>query len=87
MITQHTDSPAPLQAAADRGALGFGQASDMERFAPDAQLTSIIDNWNDYYVQRVQAVLDGTWESGDVWGGLDFRHGREWPRTRTCPRT
>jgi len=71
VITQHTDSPAPLQAAADRGALGFGQASDMERFAPDAQLTSIIDNWNDYYVQRVQAVLDGTWESGDVWGGLD----------------
>ncbi|WP_029031349.1 BMP family ABC transporter substrate-binding protein [Salinarimonas rosea] len=71
VITQHTDSPAPLQAAADRGALGFGQASDMERFAPEAQLTAIVDNWNDYYVERVQAVLDGTWESQDVWGGID----------------
>lgn len=71
VITQHTDSPAPLQAAADRGALGFGQASDMERFAPEAQLTAIVDNWSDYYVERVGMVLDGTWESTDTWGGID----------------
>lgn len=70
VITQHTDSPAPLQAAADRGALGFGQASDMERFAPEAQLTAIIDDWSGYYVERVGMVLDGTWESTDTWGGL-----------------
>ena len=36
VIAQHTDSPAPLQAAEARGKLGFGQASDMERFAPKA---------------------------------------------------
>ncbi|WP_349371680.1 BMP family ABC transporter substrate-binding protein [Salinarimonas sp.] len=70
VITQHTDSPAPLQAAADRGALGFGQASDMERFAPEAQLTAIIDDWAPYYVERVGMVLDGTWGSTDTWGGL-----------------
>ncbi|MEM7169743.1 MAG: BMP family ABC transporter substrate-binding protein [Pseudomonadota bacterium] len=73
IITQHTDSPAPLQVAESRGVLAFGQASDMIAFAPKAQLTSIIDNWNAYYVERTKAVLDGTWESSDTWHGLDNR--------------
>ncbi len=71
IIAQHTDSPAPLQTAEQRGKLGFGQASDMERFAPKAQLTAIIDDWSGYYVSRVRAALDGKWESIDTWGGLD----------------
>jgi basic membrane protein A and related proteins len=71
VLAQHTDSPAPLQTAEARGKLGFGQASDMERFAPKAQLTAIIDDWSGYYVRRAKAVLDGTWKSEDTWGGLD----------------
>jgi basic membrane protein A and related proteins len=71
VIAQHTDSPAPLQAAEARGKFGFGQASDMERFAPKGQLTAIVDNWSDYYVARTKAVLDGTWKSQDLWGGID----------------
>jgi basic membrane protein A and related proteins len=71
MLAQHTDSPAPIQAAEARGKFGFGQASDMERFAPKAQLTAIVDNWSDYYVARTKAVLDGTWKSEDVWGGIN----------------
>ena len=71
IITQHTDSPAPLQVAEERGVMGFGQASDMSAFAPKAQLTSIIDDWNAYYVNRTQAVIDDTWASQDTWGGID----------------
>ena len=70
IITQHTDSTAPLQIAEEMGVVGFGQASDMIHFAPNAQLTSIIDNWGPYYVARTQAVLDGTWESSDTWDGM-----------------
>lgn len=70
ILAQHTDSPAPLQVAEKRGILGFGQASDNLHFAPKAQLTAIIDNWDSYYVARAKAVIDGTWKSGDVWGGL-----------------
>ncbi len=70
MIAQHTDSAAPLQVAEQRGVQGFGQASDMIKFAPKAQLTSSIDHWGDYYTQRVQAAMDGSWKSQDVWGGL-----------------
>ncbi len=71
IITQHTDSPAPLQAAQERGVVGFGQASDVSAFAPEAQLTAIIDDWNQYYIDRTQAVIDGTWKSEDVWDGID----------------
>ena len=71
IMVQHTDSPAPLQVAENRGVLGFGQASDMIKFAPKAQLTAIVDNWDSYYVARAKAVADGTWESKDTWGGID----------------
>ncbi|WP_131193978.1 BMP family ABC transporter substrate-binding protein [Lichenihabitans psoromatis] len=71
IIAQHTDSAAPLQEAEKAGKLGFGQSSDMSRFAPKAILTSIEDNWGDYYVQETKAVMDGTWKSHDTWGGLD----------------
>ena len=71
IILQHTDSPAPLQVAQNRGVFGFGQASDMSAFAPKAQLSAIIDNWDGYYVSRARAVLDGEWKSADTWGGLN----------------
>jgi basic membrane protein A and related proteins len=71
VICAHTDSPAPLQLANERGVFGFGQASDMTRFAPKAHLTSSVNNWGDYYVERAKAVIAGTWKPGDVWGGLN----------------
>ena len=70
IIAQHTDSPAPLQVAEARGVYAFGQASDMAAFAPKAQLTAIIDDWSSYYVDRVKAATDGSWESTDTWDGL-----------------
>ncbi|MFN4125438.1 BMP family ABC transporter substrate-binding protein [Pannonibacter indicus] len=74
IISQHTDSTAPLQVAEERGVLGFGQASDMINFAPKSQLTAIIDDWAPYYIERVQAVLDGTWKSEQTWAGLKEGH-------------
>ncbi|MEI8700881.1 MAG: BMP family ABC transporter substrate-binding protein [Mesorhizobium sp.] len=70
IIVQHTDSTAALQVAEERGLQGFGQSSDMIKFAPKAQLTSIVDDWGPYYISRVKAVLDGTWKPGNVWLGI-----------------
>jgi simple sugar transport system substrate-binding protein len=70
VIMQHTDSPAPMQVASERGKLAFGQDSEMIKFGPKTQLTSIMDNWGPYYIARVKAELDGTWKSEDVWDGL-----------------
>jgi basic membrane protein A len=71
IITQHTDSPAPLQAAASRGVKGFGQSTDMAKFAPGTQLSTSTDMWGPYYIKRIQDVLSGTWKSTDTWGGFD----------------
>jgi len=71
IITQHTDSPAPLQAAAGRGVKAFGQSTDMAKFAPDDQLTASTDVWGPYYTKRIGEVLAGTWKSTDTWGGFD----------------
>jgi len=72
VILQHTDSTAPLAAAAEaEGVIGFGQASDMAAFKDGPRVTSIIDNWAPYYVARTKAVMDGTWESVDTWDGMD----------------
>ena len=65
MVAQHTDSPAPLQAAEIEGKLGFGQAPDQIRFAPKAQLTATIDNWGPYYIERVGHIFTDTWITGD----------------------
>lgn len=70
VIMQHTDSTAPQAAAQEAGILSFGQASDMFQFAPAPRITSIIDNWAPYYVERVGAALDGTWEQSDRWDGI-----------------
>lgn len=70
VMLQHTDSPAAMQVAQERGIFAVGQASDMRKFGPDAQLTAIVDDWDPYYIARVGAVMDGTWKSEDTWGGL-----------------
>src|SRR5882762_9611887 len=70
VIMQHTDSPAPMQVAAQRGIYAFGQDSDMIKFGPKTQLTSIIDNWGPYYTRQTKAALAGTWKAEDTWDGL-----------------
>ena len=70
ILTQHTDSTAPMQVAAEEGVFAFGQASDQIKFGPETQLTAIVDDWGPYYIERVKAVMDGTWEQSDTWHGL-----------------
>ena len=70
IIMQHTDSPAAMTIAEEKGIYAFGQASDMKQFGPNARLSSIIDDWAPYYIARTKAVLDGTWESTDTWDGI-----------------
>jgi basic membrane protein A len=71
VIVQHTDSTAPLaEASKTPGVIGFGQASDMAEYKPNPRVASIIDEWSPYYIKRVGALLDGTWEQIDSWEGI-----------------
>ncbi len=70
ILMQHTDSPAPMAVAEQAGVFAFGQASDMSKFGPKAHLTSIVNNWGPYYVARINAVREGTWQSQDTFHGI-----------------
>ena len=70
VVAFHTASTAVMAAAQERGQLAIAYHSDMRKVAPDGQLLAVSHHWGNYYKSRVQAVLDGKWKSGDVWGGV-----------------
>lgn len=70
VIAQHQDTTEPQKAAKERGMVSIGYDSDMSQFVGDTVLTSPIWNWGVYYVEQVQAVLDGTWKTHQYWGGM-----------------
>jgi simple sugar transport system substrate-binding protein len=70
VLTQNTDSPATLQVAQEKGKYAFGWDSDMSKFAPKAHLTAATNHWGGFYTDTAKAVIDGTWKSTDVHGGL-----------------
>ena len=63
VIAQHQDTPAPQQAAQDRGRYSIGYNLDMSSFAPEAHLTAPVWNWEVVYRQVVDEVYNGTWSS------------------------
>lgn len=70
IITHHTDSTATVQAAEERGKYAVAYHSDMSRFAPKAQLVAVTHHWGDYFTGVARQVIDGSWKSNSVWGGL-----------------
>ena len=70
VVSFHTGSTAVMAAAQERGKMAIAYHSDMRNIAPDAQLVSVTHRWGDYYTERAKAVLDGSWKSGAVWGGV-----------------
>ncbi|MDB5871606.1 MAG: putative basic rane lipoprotein, partial [Ramlibacter sp.] len=70
VISFHTGSTAVMAAAQERGKMAVAYHSDMRKVAPDAQIIAVTHQWGGYYTQRARAVLDGSWKSGDVWGGV-----------------
>jgi basic membrane protein A and related proteins len=70
VISFHTASDAVMRAAQERGKMAIAYHSDMRKAGPDAQIAAVTHHWGDYYKRRTQAVLDGTWTSGNFWGGV-----------------
>ena len=70
VIAFHTGSTAVMAAAQERGKMAVAYHSDMRKVGPDAQIIAVTHQWGDYYTRRVKAVMDGSWKSGNVWGGV-----------------
>jgi len=70
VLSFHTASDAVMIAAQERGKMAIAYHSDMRHVAPQAQLLAITHHWGDYYSQRAAAVINGTWQSTQTWGGV-----------------
>jgi basic membrane protein A and related proteins len=70
VIAFHTGSTAVMAAAQERGKMAVAYHSDMRKAGPDAQIIAVTHQWGDYYTRRVKAVMNGSWTSGTVWGGV-----------------
>ena len=70
VIAFHTGSTAVMAAAQERGKMAVAYHSDMRKIAPDAQIVAVTHQWGDYYTQRANAVLDGSWKPANIWGGV-----------------
>ncbi|MFZ0725386.1 MAG: BMP family ABC transporter substrate-binding protein [Desulfobacterales bacterium] len=70
VIAQHQDSPGPQEAAQEKGVYSIGYNSDMSKFAPRSHLTAPIWNWAPFYIQTVEQVRQGTWQSESIWWGM-----------------
>ncbi len=69
VLITHTNAERALVVAENYGVFGFGKASDMTFVAPNAHLATVANDWGQYYINRVDALLDGSWESIHNWGG------------------
>ncbi len=70
VLTQHTDTTAPMQVAEERGIHAFGQASDMIAGRPQGSADGNCRHLGQLLLKRVHALLDGTWKSEQSWDGL-----------------
>jgi basic membrane protein A len=70
VLTQHQDTPATGEAAEAAGAKWVGYHDDMSAFAPTAWLTASTWDWGPFYVETARRVIDGTWKSGQYYGGI-----------------
>ena len=70
VLANYQDSPAGIQAAAERDVWGMGNDADMSEYAPETYITNPTIDWSDYYVEMVQNWVDEKWESGAYLGGI-----------------
>lgn len=54
----------------EKGIYTLAYYSDMSKFGPKTNLTSVVQNWGSYYIKVVEDVLAGRWKSENHLGGL-----------------
>lgn len=66
----YQDTPSVVTVAEEEGVWVINTSSDMKQYAPNWLLASQIADWSSYFIDSVQATLDGTFEGTPYWGGM-----------------
>lgn len=70
VLTHHTDSIAAVKTAKDKGVYAIAYHSDMKKHGGSAQIGAVVHNWENYYTDEINKVLNKTWKSSSVWLGM-----------------
>jgi basic membrane protein A len=70
VIAQHQDTTAPQIAAQEKGAFAIGYNVSTPDAAPNAYLTAPLFHWEVFYVDDVNHVIAGDWQSRAYWEGF-----------------
>lgn len=70
LLGHELNSPAVATVAEDRGIHVVGYTSDRSEEAPNAWLSSFQFEWGPYFIDQIQALIDGSWEAELTYGGL-----------------
>lgn len=71
VMSQHTDSPSPVQTASDNDIWSVGLYDEFAEFGGEKYLSSVMPNWAPYYKGQLQNVREGSWSSSTDWLGFE----------------
>ncbi|WP_300030610.1 BMP family ABC transporter substrate-binding protein [uncultured Roseobacter sp.] len=66
----YQDTPSVVTVAEEEGVWVINTSSDMKAYAPNWLLASQIADWSSFFIESVQASMDGTFEGTAFWGGM-----------------
>lgn len=66
----YQDTPSVVTVAEEEGVYVVNTSSDMKAYAPEHLLASMTISWADYFIEQVQASMDGEFEGHAFWGGM-----------------
>lgn len=69
VITHHTNSTAVAATCEEAKIPVVSYNSAMKNAAPNMLLAGVVHLWDEYYINRVQMVMDGKWNNQTTWGG------------------
>ena len=80
-----TSGVAIVSTGEEKGAYTLGYYSDMSKFGPKTNLSSIMQTWGPYYIKVVEDVLAGRWKPERVMGGMQDQMIRMAPLNAAVP--
>jgi simple sugar transport system substrate-binding protein len=70
VLAYATSGVSIVTSAEEKGIYTVGYYSDMSKFGPKTNLTSVVQTWGAFYTKVVDEVLAGKWKPGSTVGGL-----------------
>lgn len=70
IFSLYQDTPSVVTVGEEEGVYVINTSSDMKKYAPTKLLASLTADWSAYFIEQVQATLDGTFKGAPFWGGM-----------------